>query len=281
MTAGSSPLWKPFSHAENEPFLWKQGQRAALLIHGFAGTPAEMRALGVLLNNAGWTVHAPLLPGFGPEIETLPDRSYQEWVQTVRTACESLQREHETILLVGNSMGGALALRLAEENLPAGMVLLAPFICFAVWWHNLLWPAVRRFVPELKPFQHADFSSPQVRRMVRRMCDGANPDDAAVQQHLRAIGVSIRALDQLKELGRSAFIVAPRVNTETLILQGRHDLLVSPRSTRTLARRFPKPPQYLEFDGGHDLVEPEGPAWPDVARHVLGFAQGLNVADQR
>ena len=276
-------LKKPFSHVENEPFLWKQGDRAALLIHGFAGTPAEMRPLGALLNNAGWTVHAPLLPGFGPEIETLPERSYPEWVQTARTARENLQREHETILLVGNSMGGALALKLAEENLPAGMVLLAPFICFAVWWHNLFWPAVRRFVPELKPFQHADFASPQVRRMVRRMCNGADPDDAAVQQYLRAIGVSIRALDQLKQLGRSAYSVVPRVNTATLVLQGRHDPLVSPNSTRALVRRFPSPPRYLEFDGGHDLVEPEGPAWPDVARHVLDFARGLtdDVADRR
>jgi pimeloyl-ACP methyl ester carboxylesterase len=115
------------------------------------------------------------------------------------------------------------------------------------------------------------------------MCNGADPDDAAVQQHLRAIGISIRALDQLRQLGRSAFIAAPQVNTATLVLQGRHDQLVSPNSTRTLVRRFPNPPRYLEFDGGHDLVEPEGPAWPDVARHVLDFVRGLtdDVADQR
>src|SRR5262247_1844858 len=121
MTARSSPPWKPFGHAENEPFLWKRGQRAALLIHGFAGTPAEMRALGVLLNNAGWTVHAPLLPGFGPEIETLPDRSYLEWVQTVRTACGHLRRGHYSVLAGGKLKGGGLALKPAEENLPAGM----------------------------------------------------------------------------------------------------------------------------------------------------------------
>ncbi len=242
-----------------------------------------MRPLGALLNNAGWTVHAPLLPGFGPEIETLSERSFREWVHTGRTAYEDLQREHQTILLVGNSMGGSLAMRLAEGNSPAGLVLLAPFICFAVWWHNLLWPAIRRLVPRLKPFQHADFSSPQVRRMVRRMYNGADPDDAAIQTYLRELSVPIRALDQLKQVGRLAFATAPHVKTPTLVLQGRHDLLVNPNSTRTLVRRFPTPPRYLEFDGGHDLVEPEGPAWPEVSRHVVDFAQNLmeDVGQQR
>jgi esterase/lipase len=33
------------------------GDHAALLIHGFPGTPAEMLPLGTVLREAGWTVH--------------------------------------------------------------------------------------------------------------------------------------------------------------------------------------------------------------------------------
>jgi carboxylesterase len=276
MPADAQPQ-TPFSDPENEPFFWRQGKHAALLIHGFGGTPAEMRPLGVLLKHAGWTVHAPLLPGFGAEIETLAQRDFREWIDTTRASYDALTQEYEKVLLVGNSMGAALALVAAEKNRPAGMVLIAPFLRFAVWWHNLCWPVVCRFLPQLRPFQHADFSSPQMRRIVRRLCNNADPDAADVQESVRAIRLSIRALDQLRQVGRLAYAAAPHVRAPTLILQGRQDLLVKPNSTRALVRRLPTPPRYLEFDGGHDLVEPEGGAWEEVARQVRDFARALAI----
>jgi carboxylesterase len=269
----------PFSDPENEPFFWRQGKHAALLIHGFGGTPAEMRPLGVLLQRTGWAVHAPLLPGFGAEIETLAQRDFHEWIDTVWTSYDALTKGYEKVLLVGNSMGAALALVAAKKHRPAGMVLVAPFLRFAVWWHNLCWPVLSRFLPQLRPFQHADFSSPQMRRIVRRLCNNADPDAAYVQESVRAIRLSIRALDQLRQVGRLAYAAAPHVRAPTLILQGRHDLLVTPNSTRALVRRLPTSPRYLEFDGGHDLVEPEGEAWQEVTRQVLHFAR--DVADRQ
>ena len=65
---------KPFQGDEHQPFHWNGGQPAALLVHGFPGTPAEMRPLGTALHQAGWTVYGPLLPGFGPDIVTLFER---------------------------------------------------------------------------------------------------------------------------------------------------------------------------------------------------------------
>ena len=58
---------------EHETFTLPGGRPAALLLHGFLGTPAEMRGLGEALHEQGWTVYAPLLPGFGSDIETLTD----------------------------------------------------------------------------------------------------------------------------------------------------------------------------------------------------------------
>jgi alpha-beta hydrolase superfamily lysophospholipase len=53
-----------FQGPEHLPFLWPGGQPAALLVHGFPGTPAEMRPLGEALHQAGWTAQGILLPGF-------------------------------------------------------------------------------------------------------------------------------------------------------------------------------------------------------------------------
>ena len=58
-------LPKPFDGSEHRSFLWKGSDSAALLVHGFPGTPAEMRPLGTVLRNAGWTVRGLMLPGLG------------------------------------------------------------------------------------------------------------------------------------------------------------------------------------------------------------------------
>ena len=50
-------LPKPFDGSEHRSFVWTEGDHAALLIHGFPGTPAEMLPLRTVLRDAGWTVH--------------------------------------------------------------------------------------------------------------------------------------------------------------------------------------------------------------------------------
>ena len=270
MTAGQRA--RPFSQPEHEAFFWRGGQNAALLIHGFPGTPAEMRALGLLLKESGWTVHAPLLPGFGSAIGTLPERKFEEWLSAARESYGRLQRDHQMTLIVGNSMGAAAALVIAAEQAPAGLVLIAPFLRFASWWHDLFWPILRRIVREIKPFERVDFSAPEIRRTVGRMFEGADPDDPEVQRWVRAISLPVPAIDQVREIGRAALSAAPRVRAPILILQGRHDAVALPRRTIALRRRLGGAPRYIELAAGHDLVEADGSAWPEVARAVLDFA---------
>ena len=57
---------KAYQAPEHQPFLWRgHHTAAALLIHGFPGTPAEMRPAAQALHSAGLTVQGLLLPGFG------------------------------------------------------------------------------------------------------------------------------------------------------------------------------------------------------------------------
>jgi carboxylesterase len=278
MTKPSGLGERPFSDPMHQAFYWRRGEGAALLLHGFPGTPAEMRPLGTLLSGEGWTVRAPLLPGFGADIETLPKRSFREWLDTARDTYFELRREHKQMLLIGNSMGASLALALAAERQPSGLVLLAPFTRFAARWQELIWPLARCFVSQFKPFEHADFSAPEIRRVVHRMCNGADPADAKIQEFVRAITLPMHSIHQLKQIGRLARRTAPQISAPTLLLQGRRDRVVLPRTTRRLLKRFSIAVEYLEFDGAHDLVEPDCPAWPDVKHCVLGFAARLTRA---
>lgn len=66
--------------------------------------------MGNAFRQAGWTVEGVLLPGFGPDIGTLDRRSFHDWINAVKKSFDALHQEHEQIVIVGNSMGGALAL---------------------------------------------------------------------------------------------------------------------------------------------------------------------------
>jgi esterase/lipase len=153
-----------FAGDEHQPFYWEGGEGAVLLIHGFMGTPAEMRPLAQEFHIAEWTVQGLLLPGFGPQIDTLFDRHYQEWIKTTRFALEQLREKHEPVLLIGYSMGAAVAINVAINSLPDKMILLAPFSRIGNTFHRIIWQFVKRPVLYPQPFKKADFTNARIRQ---------------------------------------------------------------------------------------------------------------------
>jgi carboxylesterase len=265
-----------FQEPEHQPFVWEGGLPAALLAHGFPGTPSEMRPLGASLHEAGWTVQGLLLPGFGPQIQTLSERRYAEWVTAVREALVALQGQHAPVLLVGYSLGAALALQVAAARPPSGLILLAPFLRMAENpVQRILWPILKRIFPRVRPFAKIDLSDPQVRASVIKFMPGVDLEDADVQQQIRAFTVPTSLLDQLRDAGRAAYRLAAQVDVPTLVVQGTQDEVARPRHTRRLLRRLPGPVRAHEVTGGHDLLKPDQLAWFQVERTVLDFASEI------
>lgn len=268
--------FEPFQSEEHQPFHWLAGRPAALLVHGFPGTPAELRPLARSLLEIGWTVQAPLLPGFGPEIDTLPQRQAAEWVGAVRAALAELQRQHRPVLLVGYSMGAALALQVAATQPPSGLVLLAPFQRLGNRRQQLIGLLLKPFFRQVKPFQKTDFSDPQVRRGISNFFAGLDLDDPNVQQSLRQLTIPVSILEQVQKVGRSATSQARQVRTPTLTIQGTQDEVVDPSGSRKLLQRLGGSVHYVELVAGHDLLDPTRPAWRQVEQTILNFAKSLH-----
>ncbi|HEX6769632.1 MAG TPA: alpha/beta fold hydrolase, partial [Candidatus Binatia bacterium] len=269
-------LPKPFDGVENRSFRWQAGDPAALLIHGFPGTPAEMRPLGTVLRDAGWTVHGLMLPGLGADIATLDQRSFHDWSAAANQAMAELKRQHARVLMVGYSMGGALALHTALDQRPAGLVLLAPFWSFGEGWLKILWPLVHFLIRRVSPLRYADFSAMDVRRALLRMYKNIDLDDPQIQQALRQTALSLGTIAQVRRLGRSAFDRAARIDVPTLVIQGSRDKVARSPCTARLVNRLPNGgSQYRQVDAAHDLVDPESSAWNQVIECLLGFADTI------
>jgi carboxylesterase len=81
-----------------------------LVIHGFTGNPISMRGIADTMVAAGHHVEMPLLPGHGTVIDEMLDTTWADWTAEVAAAHARLVERADSVVVVGLSMGGALAL---------------------------------------------------------------------------------------------------------------------------------------------------------------------------
>jgi carboxylesterase len=111
---------EPWSHAAG-------GRVGALVLHGFTGTPASVREIAEALGAAGYDVELPRLPGHGTTVDDMITTSWTDWVGEVETAYQRLADRVERVVVIGLSMGGTLALRIALDHPSvAGLGLINP-----------------------------------------------------------------------------------------------------------------------------------------------------------
>jgi carboxylesterase len=113
-----------------EPFSADGGDVGVLLCHGFTGCPQSLRPWAEALARAGYTVRLPLLPGHGTTWQDMNRTSWRQWYDEVDSAFTQLRNRCSAVFVAGLSMGGALALRLAEQHGDevAGLVLVNPAV---------------------------------------------------------------------------------------------------------------------------------------------------------
>jgi carboxylesterase len=134
-----------------EPYFHAGGSTAALLCHGFTGSPASMRPWAEYLAAAGLTVSVPRLPGHGTTWQEMAHTRWEDWYAEIDRAFEELQSQSSEIFVMGLSMGGCLALRLAEVrgSQVAGLVLVNPSVAADTKLVALV-PVLKLVVPSLK-----------------------------------------------------------------------------------------------------------------------------------
>jgi carboxylesterase len=247
---------------------WSLGPSSAdagglvLLLHGFTGSPWEVRPLGEALAARGFHVAAPLLPGHGGAPEALLTVTFQDWLRAADEALGALAASGRPVALVGLSMGGLLALLLAARRPPQvqGLVLLAPAARLRPWNARLLQALrrtpLRRAFPRWVPKRTTDLSLPEVRAEAPRLA--RYPLD--------------RVLD-LFTLQDLAFEAAPRVRSPALVLAAANDHVVALAGIEELARRLPRARLEVLQRGWHVIPRDEDRAL--AATLTADFLDGL------
>ena len=124
-----------------EPLPIDRGRdRACLLLHGFGSSPADFGPLPEMLDEAGWDVYAPLLPGHGTEPEDLARVTASEVYGAARGHYRELRDRYDRVALGGFSMGGCIATGLAVDEPPDRLLLVSPYYAIRYHWYYVLPP---------------------------------------------------------------------------------------------------------------------------------------------
>jgi len=96
-----------------------------LLVHGFTGTPNEMRLLGNHLHGLGFTCLGIRLAGHGTKPEDMIRSRYEDWIASVEDGYHQLKNVTQDVFMMGLSMGGCLSLLAAARVDVKGVVAMS------------------------------------------------------------------------------------------------------------------------------------------------------------
>lgn len=140
----------PFTMPTAEPFFLPGGDTGCLLIHGFTGTPKEMRMLGDSLNASGYTVLAPRLSGHATHPGAMRRSHWQDWLASVEDGLNLLRGCTSRQVVMGLSMGGVLSLLAAGRYEVAAAVAFSTPCCLPNDPRRFLLPLLGRLNLQIK-----------------------------------------------------------------------------------------------------------------------------------
>lgn len=214
---------------------------AVLLLHGFTGSPWEVRPLAESLADRGFFVRAPRLPGHGTIPEDMLWVTWRDWLAAAESSFDSLSRSPR-VCVAGLSMGALLGLLLAERHgsRVAKLVLMAPVM------------RVQQRLGRLLDVVGPGVSSGLTPRWIEKKGTDLEDDEARRQSPLLPRYPLARLFD-LFELQRMARRVAPRVTSPTLIAAAVNDHVVQHQSIEALHHAMPGSTLLLLQRGFHIL----------------------------
>ena len=203
-----------------EPFTHAGGATGVLLCHGFTGSPQSLRPWAEYLAEAGLSVWLPRLPGHGTTWQEMAHTRWEDWYAELDRAFDELRARSEEVFVMGLSMGGCLALRLAELRGPAisGLVIVNPSVT-ADTRLFVLAPVLKFVVPSLK---------------------GITSD--IKKDHVSEVGyerIPVKAAATLPGLWRTTQARLSDVTQPVLVYRSTVDHVVGPASLRVLREALP------------------------------------------
>lgn len=191
-----------------EPFFFPGNSTGCLLVHGFTGTPKEMRPLGEYLHARGYSVLGVRLAGHATRPADMIRMRWEDWLASVEDGWHMLSGCSERIFVIGLSLGGVLALTFASDYPVAGAAALATP-------HHMPDDPRVRWIKPLSLFQRFVDKGPSDWR-----------DRAAEADHISYPADPTRSLAEVRDLLSLMRQRLPQVTAPVLLVNSKEDRTV-------------------------------------------------------
>ncbi|EIT87058.1 carboxylesterase [Fictibacillus macauensis ZFHKF-1] len=197
-----------------------------LCLHGFTGGPFEVQPVADYLRaRTDWEIAVPTYPGHG-ELLHLRGVKQARWVEEAERAFLALRQKHDTLYVVGFSMGGMIAAYLAAKYQCQKVVLLSASAFY------------------LNPIHLQD----ELSAWLRMKQSHAPHDEWMYKQYWhRVTKTPVSALFQFRKLVKALKPSFSQITAQTLIVQGKKDGLVPLKSAHYIYETIPSDQKKLLY----------------------------------
>jgi carboxylesterase len=188
-----------------EPYYFPGNSTGCLMIHGFTGTPKELRWMGEYLNKKGYTVYGIRLAGHATQLPDLIRTRWHDWVISVEEGIDVLKMTCKNLFTVGLSMGGVLSLIAANRYDVKGAICMSTPLEISKDWRLKIAKQISVIIPTIN----------------KGASDLQNKE--AAQRHLDYPVYPTRSIAELNELLKEMHNVLPRIEKPVLLMHSKSD----------------------------------------------------------
>lgn len=205
-----------------------------LMLHGFSGGPYEIEPLAEYIRkHTDWIVETPTFCGHGENL-SLKGITGEHWLHDAELAYKKLAEKVEKIYVVGFSMGGVIALYLANRYPVEKLVLLSAAVKYI---------APKQLVIELQ-------------KMAKEAVEGHLKNNELFKHYeYKLRNVPVSAAIQFMRIVRQVEPYVGSIQIPTFIVQGKCDGIVPYTTAQYLYDKLPTTEKYLYFSAcGRHLI---------------------------
>lgn len=260
---------------------WKSLTPAKIVVvcvHGLGLCARAYKPLAQELSGAGIDGFGVNVRGFGPDRDK-PDRAKLDCVETVGDVSQlltSIRKEHPDykVFLVGESMGGALAIRIAAENPD----LVDGVICSAPAWKLLkMRRTAVKGVFELFLFR-GNRPGPAGHAVMHQATTDAELTQHWLSDPSHKLKLSFGEARSFLRFIKNTDLYARKFKKPVLVVQGLNDHLVSPKAVAKLFKDMASSNKTLLIDGkGEHLILEEGRFSPALLAKLIAWIKTDNA----
>lgn len=251
----------------------RTGATGVLLLHGLAGTPAELRFLANRLSANGIEVSTPTLFGLAGNTDISDLSRWPDWLNEARKAYDKLAVSCDRVYVGGLSAGAVLALKLAAEAPAkmAGTLLFAPTLrpngWSVPWTFKFFYLVHARWLARMFKFQERmpfGIKDDRIRSLVLNALEKENGQDI-----FRISGVKVM---EMLRLSRAVRRDLPAIKLPSIIFHPRDDDQSNLDNAAELQRRMAGRVELCVLDDSYHVVTLDKQR-SYVAERALGFIE--------